>query len=116
MNLSITARKFKLSNDLHEYIEGKMKKLTRYLENIIQAEVILGWEKQTRFAEIRLDVSHDKIVVIEKSEDLRKSFDLALERAERQLKKYKDKFKDKRKEKPTFIPESMEEGEEFEEI
>ncbi|GAB4184675.1 MAG: hypothetical protein Kow00108_22210 [Calditrichia bacterium] len=100
MNLSITARRFKLSDDLRDYIEEKMQKLTRYHENIINAEVILGWEKQSRFVEVILDVSQDKIVVTEKTEDLRKSFDLALDRAERQLKKYKTKFQDKRKEKP----------------
>lgn len=116
MNLSITARRFKLSDDLRDYIEEKMNKLTRYYENIINAEVVLGWEKQTRFAEIRLDVSQEKIVLIEKSEDLRKSFDLALSRAERQLKKYKTKFKNKRKEKVVYEAENIEENEDLEEF
>lgn len=114
MNLTITARRFKLSDELRGYIEEKMQKLTRFYENIINAEVVLGWEKQTRYVELRIAVSNDKIIVVEKSEDLRKSFDLALDRAERQLKKYKTKIKEKRKGKPSFVPQKVEENEDVE--
>ncbi|MCB0299712.1 MAG: ribosome-associated translation inhibitor RaiA, partial [Calditrichaeota bacterium] len=76
MNLAITARKFKLQDDLRSYIEEKSQKLSRFYENIIDTEVILGWEKQQRYVELKIKVDHSMIVVKEYSEDLRKSFDL----------------------------------------
>ncbi|MCB0264849.1 MAG: ribosome-associated translation inhibitor RaiA [Calditrichia bacterium] len=91
MNLAITARKFKLQDDLRSYIEEKSQKLSRFYENIIDTEVILGWEKQQRYVELKIKVDHSMIVVKEYSEDLRKSFDLLLDKAERQLKRHKAK-------------------------
>ena len=99
MNFSITARHFKLQDDLKEYVEEKIKKLDRYHENILDVDVVLGWEKQNRYAEIRISVYGKQIVIKEISEEIRKSFDLALDRAERQLKKYKDKLRKPAKKK-----------------
>jgi len=93
MNFSITARHFKLQDDLKEYVEEKVKKLDRYHENILDVDVVLGWEKQNRSAEFRISVYGKQIVIKEISDDIRKSFDLALDRAERQLKRYKDKLR-----------------------
>ncbi len=99
MNLTITARHFKLPEDLRSYIEDKANKLNRYYDGIINMEILLGWEKLTRYVEILIDVNNKKIVVKESSDELRKSFDLALDRVERQLKRYKEKLKTVEKDK-----------------
>ena len=99
MNLSITARHFKLQDDLKEYVEEKAKKLDRYHENIMDIDIVLGWEKLNRYTEIRISVYNKQIVIKEISDEIRKSFDLALDRAERQLKKYKDKLRKPSKKK-----------------
>jgi len=91
MNFSITARHFKLKDDLREYITSKSNKLSRYYDGIIDTEVILGWEKNTRLCELKINVNNKQIVLKEDSEDLRKSFDIAIDKAERQLKRYKSK-------------------------
>lgn len=91
MNLTITARRFKLPDDLRDYIEEKSQRLTRYYENILDTEVILGWEKQARYAELKINANGTPVVLKETSEDLRKSFDLVLDKAERQLKRTKNK-------------------------
>jgi putative sigma-54 modulation protein len=97
MNLAITARKFKLKDDLRSYIEEKSNRLSRYYDNIIDTEVILGWEKQQRFVELKIKVDNSLIVVKEYSENLRKAFDLLLDKAERQLKRHKAKSQNKDK-------------------
>ena len=99
MNLTITARRFDLDDDLRDYIESKAPKLSRYYEGIIDLEILLGWEKQTRYAEIKITVQQKVIVVKEATEDLRKSFDQAMESAERQLKRYKEKTHNKNQDK-----------------
>lgn len=93
MNLNITARRFKLKEELRKYVEEKAGKLYRFHDGIIKVEVILGWEKLMRIAELKINVNGKQIVIKESSEELRKSFDLALDRAERQLKKHKSKIK-----------------------
>lgn len=99
MNLTITARRFKLKDDLKTYVEEKVKKLGRFYDNILDVEVVLGWEKISRYTELRISVNNKQIVVKEVSDEMRKSFDLALDRAERQLKKYKEKLRTPTKEK-----------------
>ena len=97
MNLRITARHFNLKDDLREYIEEKSQRLSRFYEGIIDMEVILGWEKQARYVELIIKVNNGQIVLKEESEELRKSFDLILDKAERQLKKHKQKMRAKEK-------------------
>lgn len=105
MNLTITARRFKLKDDLKAYVEEKVKKLGRFYDNILDVEVVLGWEKISRYTELRISVNNKQIVVKEVSDEMRKSFDLALDRAERQLKKYKEKLRTPTKEKLVQVRE-----------
>ncbi len=97
MNLAITARRFKLEDELRDYIEEKSRRLGRFYDNIIDTEVILGWEKQDRYVELKIKVDHKQIIVKEISDNLRKSFDLLLDKAERQLKRHKAKSRLKEK-------------------
>jgi putative sigma-54 modulation protein len=103
MNLKITARHFKLQDDLKAYVEEKVQKLNKYYDNILDIDLVLGWEKLNRYAELRINVYNKQIVIKEVSDEIRKSFDVALNRAERQLKKYKDKIKKPAKEKVVMI-------------
>jgi len=103
MNLKITARHFKMQDDLKEHVEEKVKKLNRYYDNILDIDLILGWEKLNRYTEMRINVYNKQIVIKEVSDEIRKSFDVALDRAERQLKKYKDKIRKPSKEKVVTI-------------
>ncbi len=103
MNLSITARRFKLKDDLKEYVEEKAQKLDRYYDGIVDMDIILGWEKLSRYTEFRINVHSKQIIIKEIGEDMRKSFDLALNRAERQLKRYKEKQKSPAKVKPVSV-------------
>lgn len=91
MNLTITARHFKLKEDLKHYVESKVQKLDKFYDGIVDVEVVLGWEKLIRYTELRINVNSKQIVLKEESDEMRKSFDLALDRAERQLKRHKEK-------------------------
>ena len=103
MNLNITARRFKLKDDLKNYVEEKAKKLDRYYDNILDFDIILGWEKLNRYTEMRINVYNKQIVIKEVSDEIRKSFDLALDRAERQLKRYKEKLRNPSKSKAVIL-------------
>lgn len=91
MQATITARRFNLDRQLRDYIEGKTEKLRRVYDGIIGLEIVLGWEKTSRYTEFIISVQNKQIIIKETAEDLRKSFDVALDRAQRQLKRYKEK-------------------------
>lgn len=103
MRINITARHFKAPKHLKEYAEKKVRRLKRYYDGIIDCHIILDYEKQTQLAEITITVYNQKLVALEKSEDIFKSIDLAVDKLERQVKKYKEKLRDHSFDKPSII-------------
>jgi putative sigma-54 modulation protein len=103
MQITFTARHFKAPNRLKDYSEKKVRRLKRYYDGIIECEIILDYEKFTQIAEIAIKVYGQRLVAIEKSEDIFKSIDQAVEKLERQVKKYKEKLKDHANTKPAEL-------------
>lgn len=93
MRLNITARRFKLSEELKEFTESEASRLKKYYDGIIDTEVILGWEKKARVAEIKIAVYGTTIMAKESSEDMKTAVRQAVDKLERQLVKYKDKLR-----------------------
>ncbi len=92
MNITITARHFKAPEPLKDFARKEVARLKKYYDGIIEGEVILSWEKLTQIAEINLKVYGQKLAAKEKSEDIRKSITLAVDKLERQVEKYKEKW------------------------
>lgn len=93
MRINITARKFKMSEDLKDYTEKEVYRLKKYYDGIIFGEVILSWEKNSRIADINILVFGTKLTAHERSEDMKKSVSIAVDKLERQIKKYKDRIR-----------------------
>ena len=96
MNLNITARHFKAPESIKSFTENEVARLEKYYDGIIEGEAILAAEKQTQVAEIILKVYGQTLAATEKSENIQKSITLAVNKLERQLKKYKAKHRQKR--------------------
>jgi putative sigma-54 modulation protein len=94
MNISITARGGKASDRLKKYILNKLSKKPRVYEGVIDTEVVLSYEKLIQIVEIKLKVYNGSIIVREKSEDIFKSIDLAVDNCERQIKRFKERRRD----------------------
>lgn len=108
MNISITARHFKAPEPLKDFTRKEVERLTKYYDGIIDGEVILSWEKLTQIAEIKLKVYGQVLTAKEKSEDIRKSITLAVDKVERQLEKYKEKWNKKGNAKAALaVPEPL---------
>ncbi len=103
MRTRFTARHYKAPASLKNFAEQEVQRLKKYYDGIIDCEIILDYEKQTQVAEIILTVYGQRLTAVEKSEEIRKSITLAVDKLERQLKKYKNKWNKKGKEKPQFI-------------
>ena len=94
MNLSITARGYKAPDRLKKYIAEKLDRKKRVYEEVIDTEVILSYEKQTQVAEFKVKLNSKMVIVKEKSDDIFKSIDMALDNTERQIKRYKERRRD----------------------
>lgn len=103
MRINFTARHFKASDQLKQYAEKKVQRLKKYYNGIIECEIILDYVKLDQIAEIAVKVYSQRLVAIEKSPDIYKSIDLAVDKLERQVKKYKEKLRSHDNNKATTI-------------
>jgi len=94
MNVSITSRHYKAPQDIKEYVEQKVEKMSKFHNGIVGCEVILERGHDDESVEIRLKTPGKTLRVKETSNDMTKSVDLAVDRLERQLKKHKQKTRD----------------------
>ncbi len=95
MRTKFTARHFRSHGTLKDYAITSVKKLEKFYDGIISAEVILSFEKpvdSVKIAEINLTVHGRMLTAVEHSEEFIKSIDLAVAKLERQLVKYKAKL------------------------
>ncbi len=103
MRINFTARHFKAPEKLRNFSESKVAKLTKYYDGIITCDIVLDYEKLVQVAEISLSVNSQHLRVVEKSEDAFKSVELAVDKLERKLKKFKDKRNDHSGAKPPVL-------------
>jgi len=91
MRVAFTARHYKPSKRLKEYAEDEVTKLEKVFDGIINCDIVLDYQKDIQIAEINVVVHGQKLTVVEKTEDIYKSIDLAVGKMERQLIRYKEK-------------------------
>jgi putative sigma-54 modulation protein len=91
MKIEITSRHFEASERVRNYVNSEMEKLNKFDHLISTCKVILEKSKEGETAEITLHVSGKDLVCSESSDDFIKSIDLAVDKMERQLKRYKEK-------------------------
>ena len=99
MKIAITTRGYKAPERLKQYINDKLKRLNRFEDRINDIEAILSYENLDQVVEFKLRINNKKIIIKERSDDVFKAIDVAIDNVERQVTKIKDKFNthDKRK-------------------
>ena len=95
MNITLTARHFKATEKLQDYVQKEIRTLEKYFDRITDCEVILSYQKLVKEVELVLNVPQETLKVKAESDDFQKSVDQAVLKMERQLTKYKDKLRKK---------------------
>lgn len=95
MQTRITARHYPLNDGLKEFALERISNLLKFFDNIIDAHIILEQERHNLIAELSLKVYGTHLSSTGRSTDMRASIDQAVDRMEKQLKKYKTKLKQK---------------------
>ncbi len=93
MKIAVTFRNAEGENWQKEYVEERLKKLKKYIDNPVDARVILSVEKFRNTAEINLMANGLNINSREEEKDMHLAIDNAIEKIERQLKKRKEKIR-----------------------
>jgi putative sigma-54 modulation protein len=93
MQMNITFRHLDPIDSLKTYARDKVERVNKYLDRATEAHVVLSLERHLHHADITVHSGTFVLRGKEKSEDMYASIDLAMDKIERQLKRYKEKLK-----------------------
>lgn len=91
MRINIRSKNVDLTEALQQYIEKKVGKLARHLEEAEEAQVTLSVEKNRHEAEVTMFVNGILLRGEEETGDMYSSIDQVVDKLERQIHKYKTK-------------------------
>ena len=92
MNLSVSGHHLEVTPSLRSYVASKLERVTRHLDHVIDAHVILTVEKLMQKAEVTLHVRGKDLHCESEQEDLYAAIDLLADKLDRQVLRYKDKM------------------------
>lgn len=93
MKVSVTFRNAESEDWQKEYIEDRLQKLKKYIDNPMDVHVVLSVEKFRNVAEINIMATGLNINSKEEDKDMHLAIDNAIEKIERQIKKHKEKIR-----------------------
>jgi len=92
MNVTISGKHMEITDGLREHIDGALERFTKHFDNTIDVNVILGIEKHRHIAEINLHANGLHINAKNTSGDMYSSFDSALSKINKQIRKHKSRI------------------------
>lgn len=97
MKLNIKGRNIEVTDALRQYIEKRLSKFSKFLNDLSEAVVTISTEKFTHKIDVLLKVNGHLIQAEGKTEDLYSAVDQVVEKLEKQVLKYKEKIQNKNK-------------------
>jgi putative sigma-54 modulation protein len=110
MNLTVSGHHVTVTPAMRDYVSGKLSKITRHFDHVIDVNVILSIEKLQQKAEVTVHVPGKDIHVESDNADLYAAVDLLVDKLDRRIIKYKDSIqahpRESLKHRPQDEPES----------
>ncbi len=94
MQVMTTFRHMEQSEALKAYVEEKLERVNKYIDEPISAQVYFSVEKIRHIVEIVITGRGITTKASEATNDMYAAVDMVLDKIERQLKRYKEKLKD----------------------
>ena len=119
MQIAVTFRHMESSKPVQDYVEEKLSRVKKYIDEPIDAQVCLAVEKKIRHkAEVILVAKGITIKASDETGDMYAAIDAVIDKLDRQLKRYKEKIKthkpsagkERRVNKSIMNAESVDEG------
>ena len=89
MNLNVSGHHLDVTPAIRAYVQGKLERITRHFDHVIDAHVILSVDKLRQKAEVTLHVRGKDIHCASEEQDLYAAIDLLADKLDRQVLKYK---------------------------
>jgi putative sigma-54 modulation protein len=96
MQVSVTFRRIDASDTLRNYAEEKLGRIKKYVEDPIEAHVVLSVEKFRHIAEVTINADGFRINGAEETEDMYSAIDMVVDKLESQIKRYREKLKQRK--------------------
>lgn len=96
MQTSVTFKNIDPSDHLKSYVQEKLDRLDKYLDNPAEANVVLRVEKFRHIAEVNITGDRLNIIGKEETEDMYSAIDMVLDKLDAQIKKNKGKIREHR--------------------
>jgi putative sigma-54 modulation protein len=94
MNLLIHGNHVEVTPALRDYVQGKLNRVERHFDQVIDANVQLTVEKLRQRAEITLRMRGNNIHVESVDDDMYAAIDMLVDKLDRQVLRHKDRIKD----------------------
>lgn len=92
VKITITGRHLEITPAIRQYAEEKSARLTKHLDNIVDANIILdGATDKTKKVEIVVSADHNRFVASSDGADLYGCIDQVIHKLERQLTDHKER-------------------------
>ena len=91
MNLNVSGHHVEVTPALRGYLKGKLERVTRHFDHVIDAHVILSVVKLKQKAEITLHLRGKDLHCQSEDKDLYAAIDLMVDKLDRQVLKHKDR-------------------------
>ena len=97
MNIDFLARNLTLDDTIRDYATDKLEKVSKFLEEPVEIHVTLEREKHRAIAEVRIAHRLGVFQAAEETDEILDSINLAVDKAEKQVRRSRKKFIDKRR-------------------
>lgn len=95
MQVTIKGRHTEVPVNVKSYMEEKAAKLPKYYDRVMEVNIIIDEQGPKKRVEMLISVAgHEDFVAHEVGDDLFAGFDVCMDRAEKQLTKFKEKVRD----------------------
>jgi len=91
MRIAVTFRNMESSEALKDYAHQKFSKVQKYLDEPIEANIVLTREKFRQRADVTLVANRTTINGMEETSDMYEAIDKCADKLERQVKKFRQK-------------------------
>jgi putative sigma-54 modulation protein len=98
VRVEFVARNFVVSDELRDYITKKLSRIEKHFDKGLPAQVVLSKERGRQTVEITLPLDGMVVRGEEATLDIYASINLAVDKIERQIQKYRDRFQRRKRE------------------
>ena len=93
MNLTVSGHHVAITPAIRSYLEGKLERITRHFDHVIDVSVILSIEKLRQKAEVTVHMRGKDIFVESNGADLYAAIDDLVDKLDRCILRHKDRLK-----------------------